>query len=187
MKFFIHKLSDNKNIQVKIKNFLFSQIKNEYGYGYVPEYHRDIVNMESFYIESDDSELFYILNDNCEIIATIAVRPYDKNFKEFDGVYNSESTASIWRLFVDPNYRRHGLATKLFQTVENFCYVKNFNEIYLHTHKNLKEGFSFWQAMDFKIILDTNNELQTVHMVKDIVSLNESNVINTSIKKRVLV
>lgn len=187
MEFFIHKLSDNKSIQEKIKEFLFSQIKSEYGYGYVPEYHEDIINMENFYLNSCNSELFYIMDDENKIIATIAIRPYDKNFKEFNGIYDSKSTASIWRLFVDPKFRRHGLATKLFNIVEDFCYVNNYNEIYLHTHKNLKGGFSFWQAMDFEITLDTNNELQTVHMVKNIPKLNDSNLINSSSEKRVLV
>lgn len=171
MNFPIYKLSNNRNIQNLIKDFLFTQIKREYGYNYVPEYHNDIMNMGNFYINSENSELFYVMNYKNNIIATIAIRPYDKNFKEFKGIYNNKSTASIWRLFVDYNYRRQGLATKLLQTVEHFCYINNYTEIYLHTHKNLKSGLEFWKTQGFKITWDTNDNLQTVHMIKKIPKL----------------
>ena len=52
--------------------------------------------------------------------------------------------------------------------VEEFCYEKDFNEIYLHTQKNLVAGFNFWKKVGFHVTLDTNNELQTVHMVKNL-------------------
>ena len=89
---------------------------------------------------------------------------------EFKDLYSHESTASIWRLFVDKYYRRCGLATQLYGIVEKFCIENNFNEIYLHTHKNLEAGFSFWKKVGFEITLDTHNNLQTVHMVKSLCS-----------------
>ena len=89
---------------------------------------------------------------------------------EFQDLYSKESTASIWRLFVDKYYRRCGLATQLYDVVEKFCCENNFNEIYLHTHKNLEAGFSFWKKVGFNVTWDTNNELQTVHMVKNLSS-----------------
>ena len=44
----------------------------------------------------------------------------------------------------------------------------DFNEIYLHTQKNLVAGFNFWKKVGFHVTLDTNNDLQTVHMVKNL-------------------
>lgn len=88
-------------------------------------------------------------------------------------IYSKNTTASIWRLFVDENYRRCGIASKLFQLVENFAYENQYKEIYLHTHKTLPEAIDFCKKMGFKITIDTNNELQTVHMDKRIINQNQ--------------
>ena len=60
--------------------------------------------------------------------------------------------------------------TRTFQNFETFtlCYENDFNEIYLHTQKNLVAGFNFWKKVGFQVTLDTNNELKTVHMVKNL-------------------
>ena len=170
MTFTIKQLSDDCDTKIRVRNFLFSQIRSEYGYGYIPSWHKDIIDLNKYYIDSNRNNLYFIENDGGRIIATIAVRPYDKNFIEFKELYSKESTASIWRLFVDRRYRRCGLATQLYGLVEEFCCANDFNEIYLHTHKNLEAGFNFWKKVGFNIILDTNNELQTVHMVKNLSS-----------------
>lgn len=171
MDFTIKQLSDDCDAKIRVRNFLFSQIRSEYGYGYIPSWHKDIIDLNKYYIDCKKNSLFYVEDcDNGKIIATIAVRQYDKNFMEFQGLYSKESTASIWRLFVDKYYRRCGLATQLYNVVEEFCCENNFNEIYLHTHKNLEAGFNFWKKVGFNVTWDTNNELQTVHMVKNLSS-----------------
>ena len=46
-----------------VKEFLFKQIKKEFGYGYIPEYHKDIVNLEKYYIKPQRNN-FYIALDS---------------------------------------------------------------------------------------------------------------------------
>lgn len=169
MSFTIKQLSDDCDTKIRVRNFLFSQIRSEYGYGYIPSWHKDIIDLNKYYIDCRKNNLFFVENDdNGRIIATIAIRQYDKNFVEFQDIYSSESTASLWRLFVDRPYRRCGVATRLYDVAEEFCYDKQFNEIYLHTQKNLEAGFSFWKKVGFDVTLDTGNEFQTVHMVKSL-------------------
>ncbi|WP_407380555.1 GNAT family N-acetyltransferase [Methanobrevibacter sp.] len=172
------------NVQIKaltydahqIKNlqkFLFKQIKNEFGYGYIPEYHEDIVKLDEYYIFPSRNNFFIATNkETGEILATIGLRGYDKDFDEFKNMYSNESTASIWRLFVDEKYRRCGLASLMFNIAEKFAYNSNYNEIYLHTHKTLDGALQFWKKMGFEVTIDTNNELQTVHMEKRIYNVN---------------
>ena len=132
MNFSIKQLADDCDTKIKVRNFLFAQIKSEYGYGYIPSWHKDIIDLNKYYIDCKKNNLFFIEDDGTgRIVATIAVRAYDKNFREFKDLYNQESTASIWRLFVDKYYRRCGLATQLYCIVEEFCIGNNFNEIYL--------------------------------------------------------
>jgi ribosomal protein S18 acetylase RimI-like enzyme len=159
---------DSKDIQ----NFLFKMIKKEYGYDYVPKWHQDIVKLDEYYIKPKRNNFYVAYLENGEIIATIGIRSYDKNFPNFNDLYTSKTTSSIWRLFVDKNYRRCGLASKMFYIAENFAKEVEYENIYLHTHKTLKGALEFWKKMGFIVSLDENDTLQTVHMDKQIHNLN---------------
>lgn len=163
---------DNDSEQIKqVQEFLFKQIKTEFGYGYVPEWHRDIVKIDEYYINPNRNSFFIAYSETNEIIATIGIRAYDKDFPEFRSIYSNDKTSSIWRLFVDSRYRRCGLASKMFAIAESFAYESGFENIYLHTHKTLEGALEFWTKMGFVVALDTNNDLGTVHMDKYIQSL----------------
>ncbi len=56
----------------------------------------------------------------------------------------------------------------MFSIAENFANEAGYNEIYLHTHKNLDGALKFWLKMGFVVALDANDELETVHMDKKI-------------------
>lgn len=151
-----------------VQEFLFKMIKLEFGYDYVPQWHHDIMNMEEYYIAPEKNNFFVAYTETGEIIATIGIRAYDKDFPEFRHLYSKDTTSSIWRLFVDKRCRRCGLASKMFSIAENFANQSDYNDIYLHTHKNLDGAIEFWTKMGFVVALDADDELQTVHMDKKI-------------------
>lgn len=165
----IEQLQETKIPLNLVKEFLFKHIWEEYGLNYTPEYHNDIKYLNEFYINPKRNN-FYIATDtqNNKIIGTLGVREYDANCKNFPNSYCRQKTASLYRVFVDKNYRRKGVASNLVNVAEEFCYKKNFNEIYLHTQKFVNGVLSFWTNLDFQIRFDSNNSLQTVHMDKEI-------------------
>lgn len=167
----IKKLSNDSHEIRKVQKFLFNMIKKEFGYGYVPKWHKDIVNLEDYYIAPKRNNFFVAYNENEEIISTIGIRAFDKDFPEFKHSYSNENTSSIWRLFVDKRCRRCGLASRMFGIAENFAKESNYTEIYLHTHKTLDGALDFWVKMGFIVTFDENNELETVHMDKNIYGL----------------
>lgn len=171
MNVIIKPLSDDSKEIADVQKFLFKMIKNEFGYDYVPKWHQDIVNMEEYYIRPKKNNFFVAYYETGEIIATIGIRSYDKDFPEFRNLYSRKTTSSIWRLFVDRRCRRCGLASKMFHIAENFAKEVGYDDIYLHTHKNLDGALKFWTKMGFIIALDANDELQTVHMDKKIQGL----------------
>ena len=164
----IKKLISDSEMIDNVQKFLFSQIKNEFGYGYVPMWHQDIMDMESYYINPERNNFFVAYNENCEIISTIGIRAYDKDFPQFRGIYSKNITSSIWRLFVDRRYRRCGLASKMFSVAETFANSCDYENIYLHTHKTLPGAIEYWTKMGFVVVLDSDDELETVHMDKEI-------------------
>ena len=172
MNIVIKELCDDSKQIKDVQEFLFKMIKFEFGHDYVPEWHQDIVNMEEYYINPERKNFFVAYAEETgEIIATIGLRSYDKDFPEFGHLYSKDTTSSIWRLFVDRRCRRCGLASKMVSIAENFANEEGYHEIYLHTHKNLDGALNFWKKMGFIVALDTNNELLTVHMDKQIQGL----------------
>ena len=169
MDFVIKELENDSKILNDVRLFLFNQIKSEFGYDYVPEWHQDIINLEKYYIDPERNNFFVAFDEKTsDIIATIGIRAYDKHFVEFEDKYSEEKTSSIWRLFVDRRYRRCGLASKMFSIAEDFALSRGFKNIYLHTHKTLPGALEFWLKMGFSISLNTHNNLQTVHMDKNL-------------------
>ena len=164
----IKQLSNNPKEIYDVQNFLFKMIKQEFGYDYVPKWHEDIVKMDEYYINAQRNSFFVAYHDSGEIIATIGIRSYDKDFPQFRHLYSKETTSSIWRLFVDRRCRRCGLASKMFSIAENFANKQNYDDIYLHTHKTLPGAIEFWKKMGFVVSLDACDELETVHMDKKI-------------------
>ena len=169
MNVIIKPLENDLHLIDKVQKFLFNQIQKEFGHGYVPEWHQDIIKIDDYYINPEKNNFFVAFNDeNDEIIATIGLRGYDKNFEEFGNKFSKDKTASIWRLFVLDKYRRCGLASKMFNVAENFANACGYDDIYLHTHKTLDGALEFWSKMGFVVILDSCDELKTVHMDKKI-------------------
>ena len=101
-----------------------------------------------------------------KIIATAAIRAYDVDYELFKGVYSKEDTASIWRLMVAEEYRRHGLARKLVNTMEEFAKGAGYDKIYLHTHRYLESGIPFWTSVGYEITIEEDDYDETTHMVK---------------------
>lgn len=162
----IQEVSDNKIGMVQ--DFLFNNIKKVYGYGYIPEFHYDIKNLKNTYLSNPQNNFYIATNSHNDIIGCIGIRAYDKDFKLFKGVYSKDTTSSIWRLMIDSKYRRLGIASKLVKYVENFSKSKNYQNIYLHTQRNLPGALKFWQSQNYSITYEANNEYTTVHMIKNI-------------------
>ena len=68
----------------------------------------------------------------------------------------------------------HGFYDEFIKTLNEAGYDK----IYLHTHKNLDGALEFWTKMGFVVALDSNDELETVHMDKKIQKLDISHLSN---------
>lgn len=149
----------------RIKEFMLKIIKDDFGYSFNPEWHKDIEEIEKYYLNNQNSNLFYAEEDG-NIIGTIAARPYDKNFPEFSKKYNAKNTLSIWRHYIVNNKRGKGIGTKLLKHIEKDAKKNGFKYIYLHTQKTIPGSLEYWEAKGYKKTIDKNDELKTVHLEK---------------------
>ncbi|OWT32574.1 hypothetical protein BGI41_06975 [Methanobrevibacter sp. 87.7] len=177
---YVKTLDNNPILIKKTQEFLFKMIQDEFHLNYVPQYHYDIINLYETYIKPQRNN-FYIVIDNNEIIASLGIRAYDKDFEEFKEYYSKEKTASLWRVFVKKEYRRNKIASNLVKISEEFSKKNNYSKIYLHTQKNVKGSLEFWLNQGFNITLNTRGALQTVHMEKRV-----NNIQNSIIKEKAI-
>ena len=167
MDFVIREVRNDEGEIEAVKEFLYAQIMNEYGIGPTPKFHYDIEGMDEYYLLPSDSN-FYIALDGEKIIATAAIRAYDVDYELFRDIYSKEDTASIWRLMVDEDYRRHGIARRLVSTMEEFARDAGFDRIYLHTHRYLESGIPFWTSAGYEITIEEDDYDETTHMIKNL-------------------
>lgn len=168
MNLIIREINNESSEICDVKEFLYDQIKKEYGIGPTPEFHYDIEGLEEYYILPVRNN-FFVAFDEDNIVATAAIRAYDKDYDLFKGVYTSQDTASIWRLMVDKDYRRHGLARLLVGKIEDFARKEGYDKIYLHTHRYLDAAIPFWKALGYEITIEEDDYDETSHMVKNII------------------
>ena len=155
---------DNDEIN-RVKEFLFNQIKKEYGIGCVEKFHYDIIDLKEYYIEPVRNN-FFIVCDGMDIVATAAIRAYDKDYEFFKDEYSKEDTASIWRLMVDSKYRRNGLARNLVEVMEDFARNNDYDKMYLHTHRYLDAAIPFWKSLGYQVTVEEDDYDETTHMIK---------------------
>ena len=161
----IREVQNNAREISEVKDFLYAQILKEYGIGPTPKFHYDIEGMAEYYIEPQENN-FFIAFDGEKIVATGAIRAYDVDYELFKDIYSKEDTASIWRLMVDKEYRRHGLARQIVGLMEEFAKNAGYNQIYLHTHRYLDAGLPFWKSLGYEITIEEDDYDETTHMVK---------------------
>ena len=112
---------ENDDSQIEsVQDFLYGQIKIEYGIGPMPEFHYDIEGLKEYYVLPKRNS-FFAAYDGDKVVATAGIRAYDKDYEFFKGQYTEENTASIWRIMVDRDYRRMGLACSLVKNLEEFA------------------------------------------------------------------
>ncbi len=156
------------DLEIKaVQDFLYGQIKNEYGIGPTPEFHFDIEGLKDYYI-SPKRNTFFIACDGDKIVATAGIRAYDRDYEFFRGDYCKEDTASIWRLMVDKEYRRNGLARVLVGEMEKFAYEVGYTRVYLHTHRYLDAALPFWKSLGYVVTVEEDDYDETSHMIKNL-------------------
>ena len=106
---------------------------------------------------------FLIARDGEEMIATIGYVPYDHRFPRLD--YKNVKTVEVVRLYVLPQYRRCGLAAKLFAELRRRAVDDGVACLYLHTHPFLPGAIAFWEKQGFVVTCTEEDEVwQTTHM-----------------------
>jgi GNAT superfamily N-acetyltransferase len=106
---------------------------------------------------------FLEARDGKQLIAAIGYVPYNHRFPQFD--YHDTRTVEVVRLYVQPQYRRCGLAAALFSRLHEKAVMEGVGRFYLHTHPFLEGAITFWKKHGFEVVQVEEDPLwQTTHM-----------------------
>ncbi len=137
------------------RQLLFPEIYH----GQVP---KDLQNFEQYYVH-DPLGCFITVKDQNRIIGTIAYRTYDHRFD----LNLPTNTVEVVKLFVLPEYRRKGIATKLCDMLFSQAKNNRITSLYLHTHPFLPAAEGFWTLQGFDVIKrEWIETYDTIHMSK---------------------
>lgn len=126
---------------------------------------RDLANFAATYI--DGKGHFLVAHAQGQLVAGIGYLPYDHRFAQLD--YHGRTTVEVVRLFVLPEYRRHGLAAALFTALREQARHDGIECLYLHTHPFLPGAIRFWERQGFAIVdIESDPLWQTTHMQLDL-------------------
>lgn len=124
--------------------------------GYVPRWHRDIIDVEGSYLRPERRTLLVAEAAGGEIVATGAVRDQGPqappNPPWIAERYPSGSTAQLCRIYVRPAYRRLGIARAMVRELSAFvARAGGYRAIYLHTDPGVSGAEGFWRSIAHEV------------------------------------
>jgi len=129
----------------------------DFGTGYVPRWHGDIIDLHGAYLASARHTLLIVEQDRT-VVATGALDSrgpaHPPNPRALAERYPSGTTAQLRRIYVRPEHRRRGLARQLVGQLLDFATADGgYDAVYLHTDPSVPGAESFWRSLA-KVVCD---------------------------------
>lgn len=122
------------------KKYILFVLEENFNGDLTYEANRSIENMESFI--NDESAYVIGAFDEEKLVGFIWA--YKKMF-------NKKEKIHISYLFVDSNFRRQGIATKLFECIVEYAHDNNIKELDLMVTSDNKNAINFYEKLGFSI------------------------------------
>ncbi|MEV7617318.1 GNAT family N-acetyltransferase [Streptomyces sp. NPDC089799] len=134
------------------RSVMLDTFYREFDYGYVPEWHPDVVDLEGTYLLHPRHALVVAVHDDGQVVGTTALTSrgpaHPPHPQSLVARYPSDRTAQLLRVYVRPEHRRHGLARLMVHTACAFAAsVPGYERIYLHTNVDIPGAEGFWRSM----------------------------------------
>ena len=129
---------------------------------YLSELPHDLRHFSQTYLE-DAYGACWVIKDQRKIIGMVAYRAYNHRFQ----LDLPENSVEVVKLFIQPEYRRQGLASELCHALFEHATHHNIQHFYLHTHPFLPAAEYFWHQQGFRVIhREWLQHYDTIHMQK---------------------
>lgn len=131
-------------------------IEGDYGYGYDPRWHGDLDDLQGLYLDRPRQALLVAVDDTTgATVGTIAVRTLaittPPHPAPFVARYDRARSAELVRVFVDPAYRRRGIARALVAAARRWVAgAGGYDVICLHS----QFAVAFWRTLATEVFVE---------------------------------
>ncbi|MFI1358499.1 GNAT family N-acetyltransferase [Streptomyces sp. NPDC020898] len=138
---------------------MLDTVYRDFGTGYVPRWHGDIVDPASAYLAPARHTLLVAVDErDASVVATAALDSrgplHPPNPRHVAERYPSGVTAQLRRVYVRPEHRRRGLARRLVSELLAFAAADGgYRTVYLHTDPAVTGAEAFWRSLG-KVVHD---------------------------------
>jgi GNAT superfamily N-acetyltransferase len=142
---------------------MLDTVYRDFGTGYVPRWHGDIVDPAAAYLAPARHTLLVALDPRGgEVVATAALDSrgpaHPPNPRHLAERYPSGETAQLRRVYVRPGHRRRGLARRLVEELLAFAEADGgYHSVYLHTDPAVPGAEAFWRSLG-KVVHDERED-----------------------------
>ncbi|MEU0677807.1 GNAT family N-acetyltransferase [Streptomyces sp. NPDC006172] len=148
---------------------MLDTVYRDFGTGYVPRWHGDIIDPAAAYLIPDRHTLLVALDADGEVVATGALDSrgplHPPNPRHVAERYPSGATAQLRRVYVRRAHRRRGLARRLVADLLAFAAADGgYRSVYLHTDPSVEGAEGFWRSIG-TVVHDEREDPEAAHGV----------------------
>ncbi|MEU8727804.1 GNAT family N-acetyltransferase [Streptomyces tendae] len=141
---------------------MLDTVYRDFGTGYVPRWHGDIVDPAGAYLTPARHTLLVAVDCDGEVVGTGALDSrgpaHPPNPVHVAERYPSGVTAQLRRVYVRPEHRRHGIARRLVDELLAFAAADGgYRAVYLHTDPAVTGAEPFWRSLA-KVVHDERED-----------------------------
>lgn len=133
---------------------MLDAVYRDFGTGYVPEWHEDVIDLTGFYLAPDRHVLLVAYDEtDGRIVATGALDARGPRQPQWlADRYPDGETAQLRRVYVRPEHRRRGLAGRLVDELMDFAARDGgYRSVYLHAYRHSPGALGLWRAVGKEI------------------------------------
>ncbi|WP_320779313.1 GNAT family N-acetyltransferase [Streptomyces sp. CRN 30] len=141
---------------------MLDTVYRDFGTGYVPRWHRDIIDLAGAYLAPPRHALLVAVDGDGDVVATGALDSrgplHPPNPRHVAERYPSGVTAQLRRVYTRPAHRRRGLARRLVGELLAFAVADGgYRAVYLHTDPAVTGAEPFWRSLA-KVVHDERED-----------------------------
>ncbi|MEW2634221.1 GNAT family N-acetyltransferase [Streptomyces sp. NPDC048389] len=145
------------------RTVMLDAVYRDFGTGYVPRWHADIIDPERFYLAPPRHTLLVAVDERDGTVAATAALDgrgleHPPNPRRLAERYPSGETAQLRRVCVRPEHRRHGLARRMVAELVAFAKADGgYRSVCLHTSPTSPGAEALWRSLG-KLVCDERAE-----------------------------
>lgn len=142
---------------------MLDTVYHDFGTGYVPRWHGDIIDLDSAYLRPDRHTLLVAVDEADDTVAATAALDsrgpaHPPNPHWIAERFPSGETAQLRRVYVRAEHRRRGLARRLVRELMDFAAADGgYRSVYLHTDPTVTGAEGFWRSLG-KVVHDERED-----------------------------